>query len=1009
MEELFSALPCDMYIRDDGTAFLEVARIFLREHKSLSHEQFLNIPNIVLSIEGKIIRTEEAKTQSRFFDINCDIPVAVSDITHGKAYNKSSAANLEQGFVPLDRVGRNPLPVYYGNFCQRNCIFCDVERNSHRAPPANEVLKIIDEHIFNHDSVNFDCADFLTDYDFTKELILLLQQRAYSGIPKKATACVNHLEGDGAMILPEMYKAGFRLLAFGIESFNDFVLQRIGKRTTRQQNINALEKTLAAGIKPGINIILFTPWDTIESTIDTIEQSLNFVERGAYVNVVYRVQARYGTAFSRVKNVIEYDQYEFEGMRGKLRAPTHGRVLDDNLERLANSAFRKMKGLEKNYESFVSNTVCVYGLLLFKAFGLAYAEEYGYTQKIFEMLSRIDKAIEQTIEQMEDTIPFGRAGNFYYKDYADLDVAAQDKDSSLRMRAYIKKKFPAEVFNAIRQHTNRIEIHRGPLSRTKQHIENLRNSGFDVRELSTKMPVSRKFYAVEKAGDRVYIIANNIGSSRELFVAQVLNLFRYPQDWISLWAFPVDIRHHLLKGFEDYRGKISKAILAHEIKTLVIPAFLEHNPGSQVVEEIHNDFFDSAIIRLSSGKLVLVCDIEYANGLQIKPLFEFFADDEFSRGLGIKEITMYAACGSLAEDANINDILVPDRVYGFGSTLEAGSFNLAHPDEIRPFVASGVKVHRGGIFTIPTVISASKELAESFALRYPKSAIELELAHAVETLRNYPDIKARIIYEIHDKPLYRLAVKRQDALGRDIPGSRKMKKRIANAAGVVAYLLRQWAFEEAIIKGCSRATEPKIDSLPNILFSKEALAGEIRERAQGLFKEGKNPPPLLLGIGGLSGSGKTHYIVPFLQGSLGLSLNIIRGDRFVVPKHLRSAGKGNIYPYGFFNFEAIKQMLTGLKSGQPVAFPLYDHNTRLQPLMSSQEADTLMRSGAQSIWVPYYGEVMLLLPGQNSPYSRLRVNEDSMLGVDPKSLGVVEIVVPGKEIYLFDAAPALFI
>ena len=70
--------------------------------------------------------------------------------------------------------------------------------------------------------------------------------------------------------LHRMRESGCSHLVYGLESFDPGILKRLGKGTTRENNIRAVRETLDAGIAPIPNIILGFPEETFASIRNTI-------------------------------------------------------------------------------------------------------------------------------------------------------------------------------------------------------------------------------------------------------------------------------------------------------------------------------------------------------------------------------------------------------------------------------------------------------------------------------------------------------------------------------------------------------------------------------------------------------------------------------------------------------------------------------------------------------------------------------------------------------------------
>jgi len=70
--------------------------------------------------------------------------------------------------------------------------------------------------------------------------------------------------------LQQMYAAGCSHLVYGIESFDPVILKNLGKGTTVEKNMSAVETCLRSGIKPIPNIIIGFPQETVQSIRNTM-------------------------------------------------------------------------------------------------------------------------------------------------------------------------------------------------------------------------------------------------------------------------------------------------------------------------------------------------------------------------------------------------------------------------------------------------------------------------------------------------------------------------------------------------------------------------------------------------------------------------------------------------------------------------------------------------------------------------------------------------------------------
>jgi radical SAM superfamily enzyme YgiQ (UPF0313 family) len=74
-------------------------------------------------------------------------------------------------------------------------------------------------------------------------------------------------------VLPLMKRAGCVFINFGIECFDDQILQNMNKKLNTQQIVKGIEATLASGISPGYNII----FGNIGETVETLQKGVDFL------------------------------------------------------------------------------------------------------------------------------------------------------------------------------------------------------------------------------------------------------------------------------------------------------------------------------------------------------------------------------------------------------------------------------------------------------------------------------------------------------------------------------------------------------------------------------------------------------------------------------------------------------------------------------------------------------------------------------------------------------------
>lgn len=995
LEDLFASVPCHVGIFDDGTALVKMAPLCGKQENSSLVQRFREIPNLVIRDGNGILKTREAGILMQDYDVYEDIPISEPDLTHGKTY-QHLGASISNPTLPLDRIGRNPLSVYYGNLCRGNCIFCFLQRNTMPPPSADELIATIERDLDGHDSLNFECSDILAHREGIKKLVASFKTSRLASIPKKAPARVDGV-GDGT-VLKELAEAGFEILSFGVESFDSGILAKLNKKTTREQNVRALELSLEAGIRPGINLILYTPWDTIETTMDTIEQSLYFVEKGAYLNIAPRIHVRHGT--EKLGGEIEYRTHHYPGMYKPFKIPFAASIRDPELKRVAQRAFKINDRLLKVYAPFIANTVCIKSLLNVKSFYLAYGEIIGFTKKVNRLIQRIDNIIEKAIVNMELTGKMGQEHTFRYNEYGDLAVPVNDSSSSLRMNEYVASKFPSALLNEMRNYKNRIELHSGPQSATGEYLRQLVSNGYSVRELITTPQRIRKYYVIQKGKDKRYIISNSIGFNRELFVMQALFLYQYPEQQISIRRFPCDMRGSLLRSFGPYAGRINKVMFAHNAGFVAEKFVQDVDKGARIIDAIQNDFIDSYVVLTQDQKLILFCEIEYTNGEQIKPAIEFLTDDVNMRGLGIKEVVLYAACGAVGEDVRINDILCYSKVHRYGKEVKNPAPNRVNPEMLSTFLPN-VGVHNANFFTVPTVISSSTSFIEKLKGKNT-AGIELELAHAVAAVSERKGICFRAMYEVHDKPSAVDQIEKQDTIGEDVPGLRDPDKNWETLLGILRYLQFMWGLE-SIVRQDAQRVGYTLKEMPPVVAS-------VNESEDDLVKTLRNcRDRSIVAIAGLSGTGKTTYISKQVKRVIDKTIKrktvVISGDSFVFPKNARPDNAK--YPDNHFNMDLIRGVLRDFKAGKRIGTSIYDPAIRGSIKLTDNELMAVKKDDSKALEVSGgIGKVYPLNEKIAKRYKNKMRNKNSAIGVD-KDGHVIEVLHKDTKILIFEVTVAL--
>lgn len=787
--DFFHSSPHDVAVRGDGTAIIDIVkRMSADKTKKKELSGLKNIPNLMITEqEGekeKVIVTEEtflSLPRERYPDFTKDIPFDKPDLTHGKAYQGGVVGDVSRSPVYMDKIGRRALRVTLGDFCSGRCVFCNAQRNAHRHPPVDKVMEYIKNNFAGNDSILLSSVDFLFDMRYAERLCEALKNSEFRDVPKLVVARVNNID---RRILGLFKEAGITVVAQGCESFDDLILEMIGKRTTRKQNLTALDLEIEAGIRPGIYIMFFTPWSTTATALDTVDICTDYALKGAYINLAADIDVHHGTSLSKMGDLVEYENIDFPGMKKPLKHPTMAKVLDEDLRSIRE---RTMEILEKvtsdtNIPPRHLNSLPIHSLIFLKAFCVAYAEKHKDDLSSSARIQKIDMAIKRALDEEMRTVE-GALTEFNPDAYFNKCVIPGKNESSLNLDSYVTGRFPAELLSAINDEITKIEIHRGPQSCTEQYLDNMRWRGYKVTKLWGDRDFQWKIYSLTRGEENIFVISNILGPSRELAVAQSLTYLRCPQNNIRIRQFDVNPKELWAKHLSDTAGKIGRAIIAHDIKDFS-DVMIRVEPGAKVIRRVEDEGIFCLVVERPNGERVLIFDLNYAYGERITDVVNYMISDVSKGGLGIKEINLSSACGAIGKGIELNDVVLFSRPHRYGREIFFGKDNV-DAAELKKLLPNDIHIHQLPVFTVPSIMSESLSLSRVINLS-GGGAIELELGHLCELLADNPEVDFRAFFEVHDKPS--LGEERANALGRDIPGFRNFGKIAQTREAINSYI-----------------------------------------------------------------------------------------------------------------------------------------------------------------------------------------------------------------------------
>ena len=181
--------------------------------------------------------------------------------------------------------------IFASRGCPFNCGFCyRLYGAAYRTRSVESVLDEMEFLIKQYNVYRFSFADelfFLKKSKVEKFCHELLRKNW--GITWACLLRANLVEPN---MLKLMKKAGCMQISYGIESGSQRMLERMNKRTTVEQNINALKITVKAGIFPGVNLIIGYPGETKQS----IKETERMLDETCCHGGIHFIQALPGTA-----------------------------------------------------------------------------------------------------------------------------------------------------------------------------------------------------------------------------------------------------------------------------------------------------------------------------------------------------------------------------------------------------------------------------------------------------------------------------------------------------------------------------------------------------------------------------------------------------------------------------------------------------------------------------------------------------------------------------------------
>lgn len=177
---------------------------------------------------------------------------------------------LEKYHGYLGLIKKKELPILSGRGCPNQCVFC--QRASGSKPRLRSVKSVVDE-------IEYDIKCGARSLAFCDETFTLFKERTKEiceeiirrGLNKKISwHCETRVDRIDKETLMKMKEAGCEMVAFGVESGNDFILQKAKKGISTAQIRRAFIFAKEVGLKTYMFLIFGLPYETEKTVKDTI-------------------------------------------------------------------------------------------------------------------------------------------------------------------------------------------------------------------------------------------------------------------------------------------------------------------------------------------------------------------------------------------------------------------------------------------------------------------------------------------------------------------------------------------------------------------------------------------------------------------------------------------------------------------------------------------------------------------------------------------------------------------
>lgn len=355
--------PVQIIVRGFGE--FSVAKMLKQFNKKKSlKEQFIDIPGLIVKTKDGDIISTPVQTPYTLEDFQLiSLSLNFKKIPYDKYWDyMRQVYNTEDLVIMKNEDLLHTTRLITTSHCPVGCIFCSStnfldEMRDKKHPvlllSPKDVIVLLKKALRSHPNVTsffFNDDNFLLNINRVYQICDRIQ--AESNFDDLSFFCLGRVDSVNSMILKKMREANFKLIIYGVESFSNPILchirKKINSKNPAEKSKRAIIQTLDAGITPLMNLILFYPTAGIKNIVDTIDNAVELIEKGARAAVYPYVEAYSGSDIISQKFDIKYKLFKIPNRNFEFKIPTFILPQNKDVRNLAsNSIYQKPKMLEK--------------------------------------------------------------------------------------------------------------------------------------------------------------------------------------------------------------------------------------------------------------------------------------------------------------------------------------------------------------------------------------------------------------------------------------------------------------------------------------------------------------------------------------------------------------------------------------------------------------------------------------------------------------------------------------